>query len=170
MKNVLELAELLYKASVEGAAEQQQKKMPPSVRDLAPHTQKMYRRYAEAIAAEFKGTLTVAELCDTYAEGTLCTAASDTISSILVDKYFEGELSVKTRVVLRELMLAQGVDVIPAATRDEVLLLLAEELAYKLNNPITGGFSEGIRDAFEQFAEIVGVQSLSPEVRKAMEL
>lgn len=169
MKNVLELAELLYKASVDGAAEQQRKKMPPSVRDLAPHTQKMYRRYAEAVAAEFKGTMTVAELCDTYAEGTLCTAASDTISSILVDKYFEGELSVKTRVILRELMQAQGVDVIPDVTRDEALTLLAEELARNVNDS-QRGFSEGIRDAFEQFAEIVGVENLSPEVRKAMDL
>lgn len=169
MKNVLEIAELLYKSSREGSTDQQKKKMSPSVRELAPHTQKMYRRYAEAVLAEFKDRLTVAELCDSYAEGTLCTAASDTISSILVDKYFEGELSVKTRVVLRELMLAQGVDVVPDVTRDEVLAQLAEELAYKVNDPM-GGFSEGIRDAFEQFAEIVGVTNLSPEVRKAMDV
>lgn len=45
---------------------------------------------------------------------------------------------------------------------------LAEELAYKVNHPMH--FSEGIREAFGLYTQLVGVEQLSDEVKQASEV
>lgn len=55
-----------------------------------------------------------------------------------------------------------------AVLERQALDLLADELAWKLNNP--RGFSERVRTAFERYAEIVGPGGLTDEVKEAMKI
>lgn len=50
----------------------------------------------------------------------------------------------------------------------EVAAALAEELALKYNHP--GWFVDGVRDTFDRYAELVGEENLSDEIRKARKL
>lgn len=50
----------------------------------------------------------------------------------------------------------------------EVAASLAEELALKYNHP--GWFVDGVRDTFDRYAELVGEENLSDEIRKARKL
>lgn len=50
----------------------------------------------------------------------------------------------------------------------EVAARLAEELALKYNH--SGWFVDGVRDTFDRYAELVGEENLSDEIRKARKL
>lgn len=55
----------------------------------------------------------------------------------------------------------------PAPPADRALVvLLAEQLAWKLNNPMQ--FADSVREVFDRYADFVGAGNVSDEVRKAM--
>lgn len=50
----------------------------------------------------------------------------------------------------------------------EVAAELADQLAFKTNNPMQ--FADGVRETFDKYAELVGDENLSEEIRKAREI
>jgi hypothetical protein len=145
MKPAVEIAEAMYQASREDS----KPKMPETLFDCAPHTQQRYLFLAESVIAFLGDTMTLAELVDDYAEGTLCTAAADTIRSLVAEK--SGSPAVH-----------------PPMYPAELLNRLAEHLAWKLLNPQQ--FTDGVRAVFTKYAEEVGEENVPEIVKKAMEI